>query len=260
MHVEYRDILTKIFIYVKISRHFKDDISEVIVSNDIEENFGRRHCRIYINIVLKEESKRHYELQTAISTEFHKYFEKEYFSFYLGASRYNKDENDELFNHEEEIHYYYIYNILCWYLNSDKILVQLERFKNEWLLKLESEERRKEFREKREKINEVTKSLAPELGQIIAIPGHSALRLGRVTKINLPSHRQHFYLELAELKKSLDVGKVKMTHVSQNEIHAIIQPELLEKQYLKADLISLIEKGDSFSGLIWRRPQEYWKE
>lgn len=261
MHQEYIDIFRKIFLYVKVVHIYKEEIKEIQISNEIEEYFGKKYCRIYVKINLKEDSYKHYEIQTKIATEFYNCGEKEYFSFYLGSTEYYKDDNEEqLHNRGEEVHYYYIYNLLYLYLKEDNIPIKLSWFKNEWHLKIEREKSHREFEEKWNKINAVTNGLTPKVGQLVAVCNYQTLRLGVVTKIILPSRRQTFNLELSEVKKELDAGKVKIRHVSQRDIHAIVQPELLERRYSKSDLIDLIEKEEPFKGLIWRRPQELWKQ
>lgn len=260
MYQIHSDIFEKLSLYIQIIRQFKEDINEVHVNNSIEELFGKTYCRVYITIKLKEDSKKQYDLYESIRS-FFRYGEKEYFSFYLGANRDEKnDDFHSLDNKEEETHYDYIWNLLEWFLKKDSIRITADRFVNERELREIEKNRRKEVEKDWNKIEAAVADLIPKEGQLIAIKQwkSSPMRIGIATKVILPSRRQSFSMDLSEIKKDLSIGKVVITYVPKREIYAIIQPELLSRKITKAEIIALVEKNEIFDGLIWRRPQECW--
>lgn len=257
MYQIHADIFSKVFIYVNIARQFREDIKEINVSNEIEEYFGRKYCRIYVHVKLKEGSTKQNEFQEVIWKDF-KYEEKEYFSFYLTTD--GRDDEYTLRNIEEQCHYEYIWNLLEWLLRKDGINVNAARFTSQYDLKRQQEELSKKYNSERQLVENAVKHLEPEEGQLIAIRQwhNSSLRLGTVENVTLPGRRQSFTLNLRELKKDLKPGKVNINLWSKSEIFAIIQPEQLLGGLSKTLLISMIEHGDNFTGLLWRRPQELW--
>lgn len=132
MYQIHSDIFTRIALYVKIARQFKEDIKEIKVSNEIEEFFGKLYCRVYVNIKLKEGSPNKFEVQEALWNDFSRFGEKQYFSFYLIHGW--RDNEYLLRNIEEQTHYDYIWNLLTWYLKDDGIRVEAARFKNQYRL------------------------------------------------------------------------------------------------------------------------------
>ncbi|GAA4737661.1 hypothetical protein [Flavisolibacter ginsenosidimutans] len=253
MYQVHADIFRKIGLYVTIARGFKSDIHEVTVSNEIEEHFGRKYCRVYVNIELKDGSLNH-KLHETLWNEFSRYGEKDYFSFYLTADR--RDNEDLLRNIEELTHYDYIWNLLEWYLQKDGIKVNAARFKSQLDLKYEQDLRNRKYEQERKLIADAVSNLTPELGQFIAIKQWSnSLRIGKVQKVILSNKRQSFSMELSELRKDLTPGKVNINLRSKTEIYAIVQPEKLNGVLTKADLISYIEQNRNFDGLLWRMPQ-----
>lgn len=203
MYQIHSDIFEKLSLYIQIIRQFKEDINEVHVNNSIEELFGKTYCRVYITIKLKEDSKKQYDLYESIRS-FFRYGEKEYFSFYLGANRDEKnDDFHSLDNKEEETHYDYIWNLLEWFLKKDSIRITADRFVNERELREIEKNRRKEVEKDWNKIEAAVADLIPKEGQLIAIKQwkSSPMRIGIATKVILPSRRQSFSMDLSEIKK-----------------------------------------------------------
>jgi len=260
MYQIHADIFKKLSLYVQIIRQFKEDINEVHVNNSIEELFGKTYCRVYITIRLKEDSKKQYDLYESIRS-FFRYGEKEYFSFYLGAKRYEKnDDVHYLDNIEEKTHYDYIWNLLEWFLEKNNVRIVADRFVSERELRKKEENRMREVEKHWNRIEVAVADLTPKEGQLIAIKQweSSPMRIGIATKVILPSRRQPFSMNLSEIKKDLSLGKVTISYVPKREIYAIIQPDLLSRKITKTELIALIEKNETFNGLIWRRSQEFW--
>jgi hypothetical protein len=261
MYQSYYDIFLKLSIYISIIRKYKDDIKEVQISNEIESVTGRYYCKVYVDLILKEDTgidKR--DLRYYIHTEFSRHYIKEGFSFYLGSGFNYKDDDKSEFldNKEQEVHYNYIWNLMQWYLEADKVKVESSQFKSMRMLRYERERELNEYMEKRQKVESCTQNLPFEKGQLITIKGWSDLRVGEITKLVQPSRRQTFQLEANEIKKDLSIGKVKMFYLNKTDIYAIVQRDRLSKNVTKEDLISLIKKGEKFEGLIWRRPNDLW--
>lgn len=259
MYQLHADIFRKIELYVKLAKAFKDDLQEIKVRNEIEEHFGKIYCRVYVTLKLKAGSDKEYELYKAIKHVF--YVDKEYFSFYLPGG-YDRNENDQLLrNIEENTHYDYIWNLLSWHLESDRIKVTEENFQSQLDLKRKRLEQIKKREQESNRIEEAVESLSLETGQLIAIKQWygSALRIGVAEKVVLPGKRQSFSIDLLEIKKDLTAGKVKIHLWSKSDIYAVLQSSELPKGISKADLLTSIERGENIRGLIWRRPNELWR-
>lgn len=256
MYQIHADVLNKVTTYVKIARQFREDIKEINVTNEIEEYFGKKYCRVYVRFNLKEGSTKQSELQQVIWNIF--MYDKEYFSFYLIADR--RDDENTLRNIEELCHYEYIWNLLEWLLQKDEINVNAISFTSQYDLKLKEDERTKKYDAEKQLIENAVNHLEPVEGQFIAIKqwSQSSLRLGTVENVTLPGKRQSFDLKLTELKKDLKPGKNSISLWSKSNIFAIIQPEQLPGGLSKTLLITMLEQGDNFTGLLWRRPQELW--
>jgi hypothetical protein len=258
MYQLHADIFRKISLYASIARLFKDEIMQLNVSNEIEEYFGRTYCRIYVHIELKDTSTKRYELQERMYNHF-SYEEKEYFSFYLTTD--GRDTDEALRNIEENMHYDYIWNLLSWMLQNEDIKINAVPFKNQYQLKQLQKEQHKKYEAERTLIENAVNHLAPEKGDYIAIKQwrNNPLRLGVVEKVTLPAKRQTFSMDLLELKKDLSPGKVKINLWNKTEIYAVIQPKNMSDKPSKSELITMLEEGTSFNGLLWRRPEELWK-
>src|SRR5215217_4956847 len=188
MYQLHADIFRKIGLYITIVREFKNDIKEVNLSNEIEEHFGRKYCRVYVHIELIDDSLQ-YKLHETLWNDFSRHGEKDYFSFYLTADR--TDNEDLLRNTEEHTHYDYIWNLLEWYLQKDGIKVNAARFKSRLDLKYEQDIRNRKFEQERKFISDAVSDLTPELGQFIAVKQWSnSLRIGKVQKVILSNKRQ----------------------------------------------------------------------
>ncbi len=260
MYQIHLDIFTKVHLYILIARQFKDNIQEIYVYNEIEEHFGKKYCRIYVEIRLKENatSEKRWELQETIGEKFYRSFQKEYFSFHLTTER--RDNDDSLYNREEELHYDYIWNLLAWFLSGDSILVKPERFKCEKYLYEEHKESLKKFEEKRQLIEAAVRPLTLLIGDWVAIESYGAnsLRLGSVKMVNADKKSGYFSMTLTELKNDLKLGRKEILYVSKSDIYAIIKPDMLVNKLSKTGLVELLKKDISFSGLHWRRPQVLW--
>jgi hypothetical protein len=66
MYQIYVDIFRKLALYIAIAKDFKDEIEVINVRNEIEEYFGKKYCRVYIDIKLNTESNMHYELANLV--------------------------------------------------------------------------------------------------------------------------------------------------------------------------------------------------
>ena len=257
MYQLHSDIFSKVLIYVNIARQFREEIREINVNNKIEEYFGRKYCRVYVQVKLKEESIKEKEFQIAIWNNF-MYDEKEYFSFYLTAD--SRDDDYTLRNIGEQCHYEYIWNLLVWILNKDGINVNAARFVSQYEMKRQQEELCKKYNLEEQLVANAVNHLEPLQAQFIAIRQwhNNSLRLGKVENVTLLVRRQSFTLNLWELKKDLKPGKVHINIGSKSQIFAIIQPEQLPDGLSKSLLIGMLEHGVNFTGLLWRRPQELW--
>ncbi|RXK87058.1 hypothetical protein [Filimonas effusa] len=258
MYQQFSDNFYKLSTYITIIRQFKEDISEVEVKNEIKDVFGKRYCRVYINIKLKEGSDKEYDLNKSFSDHFR--YEKEYFSFYLGSGSYRDDDDFRLYNREEEVHYNYIWNFLAWFIKNDNIQVVDRPFISEKTIRRQQIRQERECEERIKREDEAVQDLLPEEGQLIAIKqcSHSSIRIGLITQITLQSRKSSFSMTISEVKKDLSIGKVQINDVSKRKIYALIKKEKLPTKS-KTDLIAKIESNKSFEGLIWRRPQGLWE-
>ena len=118
MYREFVEIFEKTDQYLKVIRELKEDIQDVYIYNKVEDFFGKKYCRIYVEInLIPNPSHSQYEIEKYLYNNFENFGIKPYFSFYLGSSNYNsKDEILE--NREEQMHYYYIHNLLEWELKK----------------------------------------------------------------------------------------------------------------------------------------------
>ena len=260
MYQIYCDVIKKVSGYLTVARQFKDDVELVKVSNEIIEIFGKRYCRIYVNIKLKEHLgyEKEIELERTLDKEVATYLPK-YFSFHLGSGSWSESQGTDGRNTEEETHYNYIWHLLAISLEKDKIKVEAEHFINDWQVNYEWKQRNAKFDEEWQKVEEVVESLTPQEGQLIAINEYgNNLRIALATKVTMPSRKHSFSMDLVEVLKDLSQGKRELRYISKRSIYAIVQPESLPKRFTKNELIEKIEKGESFDGLLWRRPQELW--
>lgn len=260
MYQIHADIFRKIELYVKIAKHFKEEIKEINVRNEIEEHFGKSYCRVYVNIELKEDSNKKYELYQSIQHFFYRYGEKEYFSFYLLTDGDRTEKTYLLRNIEENTHYDYIWNLLSWYLEQDRIKVNNAHFKSQLDLRDIQLEKHKKRDQERKLLEDAVEEVAPKTGQLIVVKqwNFGNLRIGRVEKVILPNRTKSFSLELYEIKKDLTPGRVKIDLWSKTDIYAVIQPNELPTGITKVELLASVERGDNIAGLIWRRPNDLW--
>ncbi|MDR1895630.1 MAG: hypothetical protein LBR10_02435 [Prevotellaceae bacterium] len=250
MYQTYSDIFTKASLYVNLATEFKEDVEEVNIHNAIENYFGRDYCRVYVIIKLKETSTRHYEFQEAFWNKFR--YENKYFSFYLPD--YPEKDYEHLRNREEEIHYDYIWNFIEWALKNTGIKVNADRFKSQYDLQQEDEEWLKKLDEEKTKLKNAMKKVKVKVGQIVAVKQYkdSSLRIGKIKRMDN-------FIELTELKKDLTPSKRTIDFLHLTDIYAILDIGKLSVEINKTNLLDFIEKEQSFEGLIWRRPQEFWK-
>lgn len=261
MYQIYCDIIKKVSGYLTVIRQFKDDIELVKVSNEIIEIFGKRYCRIYVEIKLKDHLgyEKEFELEKALDKEVATYLPK-YFSFHLGSGSWSEREGTDGRNVEQETHYNYIWHLLAMSLEKDKIKVEATHFITDREVWHEWKQRNEKFEEEWQKIEKTVESVVPQEGQLIAINEYgSNLRIAYVTKVTLPSRKHSFSMDLVEVLKDFSQGKRKINFYSKRDIYALIQQESLPKRFTKNDLIEKLEGGENFEGLIWRRPQELWK-
>jgi hypothetical protein len=257
MYKEYDDIISGLLLYVNIVRDFKDEIKEINVENKIESSFGRKYCRVYINIILKEDAVKQGELGKRIFFDFNNRGLKTYFSF--GLLTEIEDKNYILQNREENVHYDYIWNFMEKYLEKENVLVKAAKFRSQLDEKRDQEKILREYDLLETPLGKVVKDLEPEIGQLIAIKEYdnAPLRIGMVEKIILDIDKP-FYVELLEMRTNMEIGKVKIRIWSKTTIHAIIKFPELKLPISRSTLIALIEKDENFEGLIWRRPQIYF--
>lgn len=255
---QYDETFEKIDRYVEFIRQYRDCVKDVHVSNSIEDYFGKRYCRVYVEIAFKLDLKSHFDLQQKLLSKF--YNSSYYFSFFIGDSQRDYDEKQSK-NEAESLHYEYIWHLLSWNLRNDGIPVREDKFVSEYDLFIENKKRSDEFDQRREVLSTLTKDLNIVIDQFIAIKGmsESPLRIAKPIKISLSIKRQSFSMELIELKSDLATGKREITLYSKNEIYAIVDPTKLSQGIRKPDLINLLNEGSNFEGLIWRRPQQYWE-
>jgi len=258
------DILNKIGSYLDIISQFKTDIQEINVRNSIEKFYGRRYCRVYIEIKPKEGSEKSHEINDAKWRKFIYDERRDYFSFYLGEDHILYKELGNSFNEEERIHYDYIYYILTWLLDqlTIKIPVTQAYFVSESAVRHKEKQREEEWDKLLKKIEEATAQISPEVGQIIGFVEYLShpIRFGLVEKITLPVKRTSFSMDLAILKKDLSKGKLTKNFWSKRDIYAIIDPGELKPGTQLSEIKEFVESGISFEGLIWRRPKELWDE
>jgi hypothetical protein len=259
MYQLHYDIFAKIVSYVSIARQFKADIQEITVKNGIEEDFGKRYCRVFVEFTLKKNASISYwDLKVAFDDQFLRFGQKEYFSFYLGRS--GRDDEKELDNTAEKTHYDYIWNLLAWLLEKDGVRVEAKSFISERQYEREIQKYYAELDVKHQAISNAVRNLRPEPGQFIALKPwkERPLRIGKVDKVRLPSPKTACLIELSELKKDLSPGKVIIHLTRLEEIYTIIQPDKLPGNISKDDLTKSIEKNEAHAGIVWRRPDELW--
>jgi len=261
MYQLHHDIFTKIVSYVTIARQFKEEIQDITIKNAIEEDFGRRYCRVFVEFSLKQNASISYwDLKVAFDNKFLRFGQKEYFSFYLG--RNGRDDEKDLDNTAENTHFDYIWNLLAWLLENDGVRVEAKSFTSERQYERKMQEYYAELDAKHQAISIAVMNLRPEAGQFIALKPwkERPLRIGKVDKVRLPSSKTSCFIELSELKKDLSPGKVQIHLSRMEEIYAIIQPDQLPEKMSKDNLTEFIEKGETHAGIIWRRPNELWNE
>jgi hypothetical protein len=249
MYEEYRQVFEKLMKYLVIAREFKDDIKEVYVYNSIELHFGKKYCRIYVEIKLNDEvsMQKRYELQELHYKYFNNVGHTNYFSYYLGYDDYETIV-DRLRNREEEMHYNYIWNFLAWQLERDNIKVKSENFISQYELKIKRKADDEKWEKEKEKINnEINPFLKQDI--LFAIKHYDRLKIGKIVAI-----KPYDCVSLLEIKKDLSIGKVK-TDVRTYDTYAIINPSLLSKSITKDELLKLIEAEDDFEGLEWKKPK-----
>lgn len=258
MYQIHADIFRKLAIYVKIAKQFKEDIETVEVRNEIKEHFGKTYCRVHVNIKLKNESSQHYELQNELWNNLNRYGDSEYFSFHIRTAHREEDDH-RLRNLEENTHYDYIWNLLAWYLEKDELVVEAAEFVSQLDLKRKEQKWHEKYEKERRVIENAVETITFEIGQLIAIKQwhNDSLRIGQVENIS-HNKRRFFSMELAEIKKDLKAGKIRINVWNKTEVYAIVQPDKLPKGKIKTALITSLEIGENFEGLVWRRPQELW--
>lgn len=248
MYSVFVEIFEKTDQYLKVIRELKEDIEDVYIYNKVENSFGKKYCRIYVEInLIPNPSHSQYEIEKYLYNNFENFGIKPYFSFYLGSSNYNsKDEILE--NREEQMHYYYIHNLLEWELKKENIKVNVDKFESEYSLK---KERIKEDEKRELEKQKITKEISPFIhkeGRLIVVNSWDKLRIGKIIEAKASSNN----ISLLEVKKDFTVGKIKLVRISINEIVAIIDQSLLGKT-TKEELIELIETDIDFKGLEWKR-------
>jgi hypothetical protein len=248
MYREFVEIFEKTDQYLKVIRELKEDIQDVYIYNKVEDFFGKKYCRIYVEInLIPNPSHSQYEIEKYLYNNFENFGIKPYFSFYLGSSNYNsKDEILE--NREEQMHYYYIHNLLEWELKKVNIKVNVDKFESEYSLKKDriKEDEKREL-EKQKIIKEISPFIHKE-GRLIVVNSWDKLRIGKIIEAKTSSNN----ISLLEVKKDFTAGKIKLDRISINEIVAIIDQSLLGKT-TKEELIELIETDIDFKGLEWKR-------
>jgi hypothetical protein len=248
MYREFVEIFEKTDQYLKVIRELKEDIQDVYIYNKVEDFFGKKYCRIYVEInLIPNPSHSQYEIEKYLYNNFENFGIKPYFSFYLGSSNYNsKDEILE--NREEQMHYYYIHNLLEWELKKVNIKVNVDKFESEYSLKKDriKEDEKREL-EKQKIIKEISPFIHKE-GRLIVVNSWDKLRIGKIIEAKSSSNN----ISLLEVKKDFTAGKIKLDRISINEIVAIIDQSLLGKT-TKEELIELIETDIDFKGLEWKR-------
>lgn len=248
MYSVFVEIFEKTDQYLKVIRELKEDIEDVYIYNKVENSFGKKYCRIYVEInLIPNPSHSQYEIEKYLYNNFENFGIKPYFSFYLGSSNYNsKDEILE--NREEQMHYYYIHNLLEWELKKENIKVNVDKFESEYSLK---KERIKEDEKRELEKQKITKEISPFIhkeGRLIVVNSWDKLRIGKIIEAKASSNN----ISLLEVKKDFTAGKIKLDRISINEIVAIIDQSLLGK-ITKEELIELIETDIDFKGLEWKR-------
>lgn len=256
----YAEIFGKISTYIKVIEEFKSDVKEVRIYNQIVDLFAKTYCQIHIEIKLKEtvgHSAEHY-FNITLFDHFTR-FDKKYFSFYIGHTDYYTDRDSEV----EEVHYDYIRNLLAWNLLKNQVPFRADPFVSEGMKRYQEQQRRVEYQKEQDKIEAAVKSLAPEVGQLVAIKQYSmeSLRLARVIEVQEAAKRNYSYysMKLTEVLKDLSLGKREISFYSKSNLYAIIEPSDLPKKCTKAELLKLLELGETFPGLEWRRPQSLWE-
>lgn len=248
MYSVFVEIFEKTDQYLKVIRELKEDIQDVYIYNKVEDFFGKKYCRIYVEInLIPNPSHSQYEIEKYLYNNFENFGIKPYFSFYLGSSNYNsKDEILE--NREEQMHYYYIHNLLEWELKKVNIKVNVDKFESEYSLKKDriKEDEKREL-EKQKIIKEISPLIHKE-GRLIVVNSWDKLRIGKIIEAKTSSNN----ISLLEVKKDFTAGKIKLDRISINEIVAIIDQSLLGKT-TKEELIELIETDIDFKGLEWKR-------
>lgn len=248
MYSVFVEIFEKTDQYLKVIRELKEDIEDVYIYNKVENSFGKKYCRIYVEInLIPNPGHSQYEIEKYLYNNFENFGIKPYFSFYLGSSNYNsKDEILE--NREEQMHYYYIHNLLEWELKKENIKVNVDKFESEYSLK---KERIKEDEKRELEKQKITKEISPFIhkeGRLIVVNSWDKLRIGKIIEAKASSNN----ISLLEVKKDFTPGKIKLDRISINEIVAIIDQSLLGKT-TKEELIELIETDIDFKGLEWKR-------
>lgn len=248
MYSVFVEIFEKTDQYLKVIRELKEDIQDVYIYNKVKDFFGKKYCRIYVEInLIPNPSHSQYEIEKYLYNNFENFGIKPYFSFYLGSSNYNsKDEILE--NREEQMHYYYIHNLLEWELKKVNIKVNVDKFESEYSLKKDriKEDEKREL-EKQKIIKEISPLIHKE-GRLIVVNSWDKLRIGKIIEAKTSSNN----ISLLEVKKDFTAGKIKLASISINEILAIIDQSLLGKT-TKEELIELIETDSDFKGLEWKR-------
>ena len=171
----------------------------------------------------------------------------DYFPFYLGYDDYQTKE-DRLKNKEESIHYEYIWNFLAWQLEKEGLTVKADYFVSQFdVNKRRKEENEIWEKEKKQILNEITPYLNENQDFLFAIKEYNKIRVGKIIEM-----KPYNGLILSEVKKDLNVGKVKIDVSSYNTI-AIIKTSQLPILLTKEELIELIDTNANFEGLIWKK-------
>lgn len=256
MYQKHFDMLYKLKLHQRLIDEFREELKEVKVTNSIEQYYGKTYLRVYIELIIKEESSRKREFWETYDKTIFGWTNENYISFYLPDFKRSKE---QLENREESSNYDWIVNILefgSWGHHAPKF--SIAPFRSLLDKEREDEKLSQEFEKKRSQVLNSLKDNTPlRKNQLIVVKDYSSFRLGRLKEMG-ERIRLGSSLRLVEVKKDLTNGAREILYVNMYDIYAIIDPFELEKKVDKTSILAWVDRKESFKGLIYLRPPNLW--
>jgi hypothetical protein len=272
MGYDIADHLKKMNLYIEAIKEIEDQVSEIKFNNKIENEGPHTYCQICVGIKFKDGGDRPFFLHDIIvngyyggkliglrSTEIN-------FTLYIGQRRSALEDDDpELENKIQEQDYTWIWERFAWEFRRHSleggIRVIAEDFVTEKEIRSEErwkERKNKEIEERKRKTKLELGHPMPEEGQHIAVKkGRSdqKLHLVKVNRISYDPVNDSFKVDGANVGKYLAPGREDAYVIQRSDIYAVFLKEKLPSALtMDFEVVRLIERKESFEGLIWRRP------